>query len=124
MKYKELPSKIIVEKATATSFETPSKNRKVLDWGDDVLGHIRFVEHERIKLIKRYGNDDGNGNLKVPKEKLNEFAEKFKEVLETDIENYIPCPIERDWFHDEVCTYPEEKKLWISAAEISRLCKK
>lgn len=122
MKYKDLPSEKLVQKLIATSFESPTANRKVFDWSESVLKHIRFLENERIKLVQKYGDNDGNGNYSVPKSKVKEFMEEFTTILEMEInDKIIKCPVEPSWFDDNKCNYPKNKDLWISAVEISTL---
>ena len=125
MKYKELPSEKIVHKLLATAFESPSANLKVYNWCNKVLGHIRFLESERVKLVQKYGKENEDGNYSVPKEKYKEFFEEFREVLEMDIEDKIPeIPVKPDWFDDEKCRYPINKDLWLSPEDIKRLFEK
>ena len=125
MKYKELPSEKLIQKLIATSFESPSANRKVYDWCESVLSHIRFLENERIKLVKKYGSDNGDGNISVPKNQYRQFFSEFNKILEMDIESEIEdCPVKKEWIDDEKCSYPKEKELWISAKEIELLTNK
>lgn len=124
MKYKELPSEKLVQKLLATSFESPSANRKVYNWSESVIKHIRFLEGERIKLVQKYGKEDKNGGMTVTKENMDKFQKEFKELLEMEID--VPvyvCPIKEDWFDDEKCSYPKEKELWITPKEIKELVK-
>lgn len=125
MKYKQLPSEKLVQKVCATSFESPNKNRSVYNWGNEILSHIRFLENERVKLVQKYGKDDGKGNYSVTKDNLPEFSNKFKELLEMEIDKEIPdCPIQENWFDDDKCQYPVNKEMWLSGAEIDVLLKK
>lgn len=122
MKYKELPSEKLVQKLLATSFESPSANRKVYNWSESVLKHIRFLEGERIKLIKKYGEEDGKGGFYVKNVNMDKFWKEFNEILEMKIdENVQDCPVKEDWFDDEKCSYPKEKELWITPKEIKSL---
>lgn len=125
MKYKELISKKLIEKLLATSFESPNNNLKVYEWCNEIMPHIDFLENERIKLVKRYGDEDKDGNISVKApEKYKEFIEKFDAVLNMDIEKQIPkCPIEKDWFDNEKCNFAKDKALWISPAEIGIILK-
>lgn len=122
MKYKELPSEKLVQKLLATSFESPSANRKVYNWSESVLKHIRFLERERIKLVQKYGEKDQKGGMTVTKDNFGRFQEEFFNLTETEIdEPVLECPIKEDWFDDEKCSYPKEKELWITAKEIKKL---
>lgn len=121
MKYKDLPSEKLVQKLLATSFESPTANRDVYDWCDSLLKHIRFLENERVKLVKKYG-EGTDGNFKVSKEKLQDFMQEFEKLRDMEINERIgKCPITRDWFDDDKCSYPEEKILWITPREIGIL---
>lgn len=121
MKYKDIPSEKLVQKLLATSFESPTANRDVYDWCDSLLKHIRFLENERLKLIKKYG-EEVRGGLRVPTEKEHDFWEEFNPIKDMEINEEIKkCPIQRDWFTDEKCQYPDEKELWISPSEIGIL---
>lgn len=124
MKYKELPSEKLVQKLLATSFESPSANRKVYNWSESVLKHIRFLEGERIKLVQKYGKKDQNGGMTVTKENMNKFQKEFIDLLEMDIDMPVmECPIKEDWFDDEKCSYPKDKELWATPKEIGSLIK-
>ena len=86
MKYKQLPSEKTVQKLLATAFESPAANRDVYNWCENVLKHIRFLESERVKLVQKYGKDDGKGNCSVPKENYKQFFDEFSSVLEMDLD--------------------------------------
>lgn len=125
MKYKEIPSELTIQKLLATSFESPSANRKVYNWASNILPHIHFLENERIKLVKKYGIKDNKNGFFVPKSKYPEFWNEFKNILEMDIEGTIEdCPIKEDWFDDDKCSYPKEKELWITPKEIGSILSK
>ena len=119
MKYKSLPSEKLVQKLLATSFESPSANRQVYDWADSILKHIRFLENERVKLVRKYGEEDGNCNIKVKQSQMKDFMDEFSSILEMEINEKIKeCPISKDWFDDEKCRYPKDKELWVTPNEI------
>ena len=112
MKYKQLPSEKTIQKLLATAFESPAANRDVYNWCEDVLKHIRFLESERIKLVQKYGKDDGNGNLSVLKDKYNQF-------LEID-EKRQKWPVKQSWFEDDKCNFSTNKDLWFTPQEIGQ----
>lgn len=119
MKYKELPSEKLVQKLLATSFESPSANRKVYTWAQSILPSVRFLENERVKLVKKYGKEDGRGGISVTQENQKVFNEKYRDLLEMDIEEELKeCPIKEDWFDDYKCSYPKEKDMWLTPNEI------
>lgn len=119
LKYKSLPSEKLVQKLLATSFESPSANRQVYDWADSILKHIRFLENERVKLVRKYGEEDENCNIKVKQSQMKDFMDEFSSILEMEINEKIKeCPIRKDWFDDEKCRYPKDKELWVTPNEI------
>lgn len=122
MKYKDLPNERLIQKLLATSFESPSANREVYEWCEEILSNVRFVESERIKLVKKYGKANSNGNIQVSRENLAKFQEEFDALYNMDIDRKISkCPIEREWFDDERCRFAPEKELWLSPAEIGKI---
>lgn len=124
MKYKQLPSEKTIQKLLATAFESPAANRDVYNWCEDVLKHIRFLESERIKLVQKYGKDDGNGNFSVLKDKYNQFFSEFKNILEMEIDEKIQeCPVKQSWFEDDKCNFSTNKDLWFTPQEIGQFSK-
>lgn len=122
MKYRDLPQERLIQKLLATSFESPSANRDVYDWCDSLLKHIRFLENERIKLVKKYGKEDSSGGMTVLRDSLESFSKDFGKILEMEINEEVKkCPIQRDWFSDSKCQYPDDKELWITPREIGFL---
>ena len=122
MKYSELPKQKLIQKLILTSFESPSANRDVYNWCESISKHIQFLENERIKLVKKYGEDDGNGNIKVATFQLGNFGKAFSDLINMEIDEEIkPCPVKEDWFDDNKCSYPAEKEMWITPAEIGIL---
>lgn len=121
VKYKQLPSEKTINKLLATAFESPAANREVYNWCQEVLKHIRFLESERIKLVQKYGKDDGNGNFSVFQDKRAEFFSKFAKILEMDIDEEIKsCPVKQSWFDDERCSFSKNKELWFTPQEIGQ----
>jgi len=47
---------------------------------------LKNLEEERAKLIKKYGQDSGDGNITVSEENKNKFLEEFYSLLEENIE--------------------------------------
>ncbi len=123
MKYKDLPKEITINKLISTSFNSPSVNRKVFNWCNQVLLPIKFLESERVKLVHKYGTvDKESGNITVPNSKIKDFSKDFAEVMEMDIQDKISdFPLEESSFEDENCEYPKTKELWLSPAEIGHL---
>ena len=54
------------------------------------------IEEFRISLIKKLGSDDGDGSIKIPDDKMEDFIEQFNELLQTEIEvEFIPMEIDK-----------------------------
>lgn len=122
MKYKNLPQQKTIEKLLATSFDTPAANRDVFNWCESLLKHCRFLENERVKLVKQYGKEDEDGGFKVTTENQSEFQNKFYEILEMEIdEKLLHNPLNKEWFNNDRCNYPVEKEMWLTPKEIGIL---
>ena len=53
------------------------------------------IEDARVKLVKKYGKEDKEGNIKIAEEKQDEFRNEFAEFLQEEIEiNLEPISIE------------------------------
>lgn len=122
MTYRDLPSNELIQKLMATSFDSPSTNKKVFDWCSVVLPLVRFRENERIKLIEKHGEKTETGMGVMPS-KLNDFFKDFDRVLDMEVEQLPEFPISLESFEDEKCFYPKDKELWISPKEIEILFK-
>ncbi len=120
MKYRDLPQKELIQKLMATSFDSPSTNKKVFDWCNAVSPMIAFRENERVKLIEKYGENRGDV-FAVKPENMADFRKEYNDVLEMETENIPILPINEESFDDESCCYPKDKELWISPKEISIL---
>lgn len=67
-----------------------------------VVRNLRLLEPEikeiyetREKLIRENGKDDGEGNIQVPPEKIDEVQAQLNELLHTEIEvDLLPFKIE------------------------------
>lgn len=124
MKYKELPKEETLQKLMATCFDTPAANRDIFNWCESLLKHSRFFENERVKLVKMYGKEDGNGNFRVTPENQKEFQVKFNELAGMEIEEPIlKNPLNKNWFDNERCQYPFDKNMWLTPAEIGIILK-
>ncbi len=124
MKYKDLPKQETIKKLLLVSFSTPQKNRMNADWCNKVLPSINFLETERIKLIRKYGEENKDtGVLSVKKENLNLFAEMFCKVMETEIDEDLTYPLSLDDFDDDKCEYYEDKKMWLNGSELNSIIK-
>ncbi len=121
MTYRDLPPQELTQKLMATSFGSPSMNKKVFDWCNAVYTLIQFRENERVKLVEKYGEKTDDGMV-VKSNRLTEFFKEYNEVLDMAIESEIPSmPLNEDSFNDDSCCYPKDKELWISPKEIAIL---
>jgi hypothetical protein len=59
------------------------KLNKLVKAFDKELGEI---EDFRVKLVQKLGNEDEEGNVQVPEEKMESFVTEFNELLMTEIE--------------------------------------
>lgn len=44
------------------------------------------IEEFRVDLVKKLGEDGDGGNTSVPEDKMEEFVNKFNELLQTDVD--------------------------------------
>ena len=76
----------------------------------DINDILKNLEDERSKLIKKYGQDSGDGNITVSEQNKENFLDEFQSLLEDKIEiNWEP--IDTDSLGDST----------ISVAEISKI---
>lgn len=47
---------------------------------------LKSLEEQRSKLIKKYGQEDGDGNITVSEDNKNQFVNEFNELLGEQIE--------------------------------------
>lgn len=125
MKYKELPKCEIIDKLESIAFDLPSKNRRVYKWCEAIRELLNYTEHERVKLVKKYGEQNENGDWNVTNEEnIKEFFDEWELILDSEILDDIPnLNLMEDDFDDEKCSYPKEKEKWLSPLEIGYVCK-
>jgi hypothetical protein len=57
----------------------------------EVNAELAHFEDERIKLVKKMGTEDGEGNFNVTQEKAGEFMSAYSELSDIEVElNYEP----------------------------------
>lgn len=117
MKYGELPSLEFCNKLASVSFRSPRKDLAVYQYLKTVRPLAEYVEKERVKLVEKYCIPiEGNEGRYTT---TPEYREKFLEVLEMEIDEEIkPLGLTADDFGDGECTFPENKYLWMNAAEL------
>lgn len=57
---------------------TLTKNRK------ELLDADKLIEDSRIELVKKFAEPDGEGNVQVPDNKMQEFTREYAELLNLD----------------------------------------
>lgn len=120
MKYGEIPSPLLCHKLVNVSFDTAKKNLAVFRFTSALRGYQEYVENERRKLLEKCCNPvEGKPGFF---QTTDIFNEKFGEVLNMEIREEIP-PLELTEEDFENCQYPNEKSLWMNAAEIDGILK-
>ena len=101
----------ILPKLLATSFDTPQKNKNILDFYKSCVEWLEFLDMERKKLFESLGVDGS-----ITKENEEYFATSIQQILEMDA-NDVPQLIitENDILN---CEYSKNKSLWLSAYDI------
>lgn len=125
MKYRSIPSLETTQKLIQVSFSTPAKNLAMYRLAEQIRTHQSYIENERNKLIRKYGEPTKDGNYAVSKkEALDKFFLEFNATLDTDIPDKIENPnITEDDFSDDNCSYPIDKSMWPNAKDIASFLK-
>lgn len=123
IKYGELPTIEFCKKLISVSFNSPKKNLEVYKFCKQIEGYLEYVENERIKLFKRYGEEDsetpGAYRIKAGTESMEHYQREWGEVLGMEIEDDInPLPLVESDFYNENCAYSNDKDMWLSAMDI------
>lgn len=123
IKYGELPKREVLQKLLSVSFNTPRKNLEVYKFCDTLTMHINYMENERLKLIKKYGDLDNNDptlyRIKPNTEEMKMFFQEWNPLIEMEIdEDITPLPLSEDDFSDN-CSYMQEKENWLNGMEIA-----
>lgn len=123
IKYGELPKREVLQKLLSVSFNTPRKNLEVYKFCDTLTKHINYMENERLKLIKKYGEPDSNDptlyKIAPNTEGMKMFFQEWNPLIGMEIdEDIIPLPLSEDDFADN-CSYMHEKENWLSGMEIA-----
>lgn len=121
MKYKDIPSVEVTSKLIQVSFSSPSKNLSMFRLFEQLKSHQSYIENERNKLIRKYGEQTKDGNYAVSKkEALDKFFLEFNATLDAEIPDNIECPnIKEEDFSDDNCFYPIDKTMWPNAKDIA-----
>ena len=113
-----LPQREAFYKLMQASFSTPQKNLAVYRFCQKAYGLLDFLETERSKLVKKYGDPTGNGSeYMIPTPRLQEYRDALKTLFDTEIEEEMVLGMTEEDF--ENCQYPADKTLWLNAGEIS-----
>lgn len=121
----ELPTYLTCMKLMRVSFATPKKNLAVYKFCHKVLELSAFIESEKEKLLKRYGDPtEEAGRYLIPKHLIGEYQKAMDDMLDTPVGDDLPVlGLTEEDFADEKCHYPAEKEYWLNAGEISLLLK-
>lgn len=120
MKYRDLPTAEVTAKLIQVSFSTPSKNLQMYRLYTDLQKHQGYIENERVKLVRKYGEETKSGFAIKKQQDIEKFSADFAKILDAEIEDDIKCPdITEDDFLDENCCYPMDKTLWPNAKDIA-----
>lgn len=121
MKYRSVPSAETMDKLTQVSFSSPSKNLSMFRLCESLKTHQSYIENERNKLIRKYGEPTKDGGYAVSKkETLDKFFLEFNATLDSEIPDKIENPnIKEEDFSDDNCSYPIDKSMWPNAKDIA-----
>jgi len=72
---------------------------------EKIGGHVKTFESVRAETIKRYGEEQENGNFMVPQDKVQAFMDELNPLIDEDIELDIH-PIDVEMLGDELMMSP------------------
>lgn len=120
IKLGDLPTQTLLNKLIRVSFSTPQKNMQVFKYFQSVSKSLVFLENEKLKLLRKYGDPKENGNFWIPKDKTEEFKEELQKLMDVDVtEDICLHGLTEDDFMDENCAYSDDKSSWLNASEIA-----
>ena len=64
---------------------------------DDLDEKLTKLENFRIGLVKKYGEEDKNGNMQVLPKNMKDFSQELKELMDSDVD-FKPVKIPLDVF--------------------------
>lgn len=64
---------------------------------DDLDEKLTKLENFRIGLVKKYGEEDKNGNMQVSPKNMKDFSQELKELMDSDVD-FKPVKIPLDVF--------------------------
>lgn len=100
------------------AWDTPQKSLNVYDFYRSVETQILFFERERAKLAKLLGEPQDDGKYKIKDENLDEFRNKLKELLKTEIAvNDLTISLS----DISSAQYTDSKEGWLTPIEIYKL---
>ena len=112
-----LPTRESCIKLMAISFSSPQKNLTVYRFCNKVVGFLEFVETERSKIVKKYGDPtEKEGEYFIPKPRQEEYNREIKELYGTRTDEPLELGLTEEDF--EMCHYPNDERMWLSAGEI------
>jgi len=58
--------------------------------------NLNIIESERVKLVQKLGEQNTEGNVQVPKDKIPQFQEEYVELLNEEVEiEFTPFDLEK-----------------------------
>ncbi len=64
---------------------------------DDLDDKLTKLENFRVNLVKKYGEEDAQGNLQVIPKNMQAFSQELKELMDSDVD-FTPVKIPLDVF--------------------------
>lgn len=122
MKYGAIPKLETMIRLINISFCSPDKNLAMYRIYSSLKEHQRYIENEKSKLLKRYGAEvpGQNGLYRVTGNNVAEYQAELDTILNFELNDDIQYPgITAEDFSSENCSYPAEKELWPSVADIA-----
>ncbi len=123
LRFGDLPNSNTCVKLSMVSFESPQKNLDVYRFISSLKPLQEFFNSERKKLLVKYGKTDDKGVCSIlGEDNVKGYKEGLEAILRLEIKDHIPNPLleEKD-FSEDFCRYPDDKNLWMNAADIDSI---
>ncbi len=120
MHYGDLIIEEVCVKLSMVSFSTPRKNLEVYRFISSLYPMQNFFTNERNKIIDKHQKKDEKGVSFVDVDSCNKDINGLLHLDMNGESIYIP-DISEDDFSDELCQYPKDKNLWLSANDIQSI---
>lgn len=125
--YGDLPNKAVCGKLTQISFSTPRKNLEIYRLVLALQPYQDAFENEKRKLFVKLGEpapDDPNKLIIQQEDNIKQYKLELQELTNTEITDFkADFSLSDEDFADYACNYPQDKNMWLNAAEIGTLIK-